>query len=502
VVALVVLAATLALAGWLALQEDGPFTTASPPGVLRISVGAQFNSLDPAQATTPAERTLQAVLFEGVVSTGETLAPEPRLAETLPQPSTNGLTWTIHCRRDVRFHDRKPFTCHDIQARLDNLRINTEMLAGNDGDADPSTLIALLERIESIEAVDDYTLSVHLRAPFAFFNEALAHPAAVISRGEFGTGPFEIESWDTESATLVAFDDYWGGTPELEGVTLQVIQDPTARLAALGDTFDVVADPPPDAPLNDETHVLVSGPGAQVIYLAINPNVSPLDNPQIREALRLGIGWDTVASQAFGGYARPAPLLTGPAMPGYENVTPIQPDLRRARELQANMGLPDGYDTALYLDRRAANWQRLTEVLRFQIEALYIEGEAETLSVPLEEVLTGDSPLALVVTAHTPMDAYAALSWLAEPSPPQGGNFVGYENATYRAFIEQAISAPTAEEREVALDNARNELANDPPFVFLVSPDVLAATTDEVVGLRLSPLGWPVVTRDTLIVRR
>jgi peptide/nickel transport system substrate-binding protein len=469
VVALVVLAATLALAGWLALQEDGPFTTASPPGVLRISVGAQFNSLDPAQATTPAERTLQAVLFEGVVSTGETLAPEPRLAETLPQPSTNGLTWTIHCRRDVRFHDRKPFTCHDIQARLDNLRINTEMLAGNDGDADPSTLIALLERIESIEAVDDYTLSVHLRAPFAFFNEALAHPAAVISRGEFGTGPFEIESWDTESATLVAFDDYWGGTPELEGVTLQVIQDPTARLAALGDTFDVVADPPPDAPLNDETHVLVSGPGAQVIYLAINPNVSPLDNPQIREALRLGIGWDTVASQAFGGYARPAPLLTGPAMPGYENVT---------------------------------NWQRLTEVLRFQIEALYIEGETETLSVPLEEAFTGDSPLALVVTAHTPLDAYAALSWLAESSPPQGRNFVGYENATYRAFIEQAISAPTAEEREVALDNARNELANDPPFVFLVSPDVLAATTDEVGGLRLSPLGWPVVTRDTLIVRR
>jgi ABC-type transport system substrate-binding protein len=189
-------------------------------------------------------------------------------------------------------------------------------------------------------------------------------------------------------------------------------------------------------------------------------------------------------------------------MPGYENVMPIQPDLRRARELQANIGLPDGYDTELYVDRRAANWQRLTEVLRFQIEALYIEGETETLSVPLEEAFTGDSPLALVVTAHTPLDAYAALSWLAESSPPQGRNFVGYENATYRAFIEQAISAPTAEEREVALDNARNELANDPPFVFLVSPDVLAATTDEVGGLRLSPLGWPVVTRDTLIVRR
>lgn len=503
VLALVALVATLALAAWLALKDGGPLgSRRSPPGVLRVGLSQPLSTLNPTVVTSPADHTVQSMLYEGLLAADidGTLALEPRLAESVPRSSTDGLVWTIHCRREVSFHDGEPFTCQDVQARLESLRANTGPLAGNDVDA--TTLIALLERIESTQLVDAYTLNVTLRVPFAFFNEALAHPAAVITRGEVGTGPFQVEEWDANGATLVAFDDYWGGLPELEGIVLRVEPDAAGRMALLGDAFDVVDAPPPNGPLDEETQVLVSAPGAQIIFVAVRRSVTPLDNPQIRQALITGIDLDALAGQVYGGHALPAPLLTSPAMPGYADLPTVGADLRRARELQANAGLPDGYDVDVVVDRRVPYWETLAEVLRLQLEDLYIGGSVEPLRVPLETFLTADPALPLVVTAYTPLDAYAALSWLADAPPPDGRNVVGYDNPAYRAWMEQASAALSPAARETALSGAREELAADSPLLFLVAPDVLVATTGEVSGLHVSPLGWMLVTHETLVIRR
>lgn len=503
VLALVVLAATLVLAAWLALKDGGPLgSRRSPPGVLRVGLSQPLSTLDPAAVTSAADHVVQSMVYEGVLapSVDGTLALEPRLAESLPRSSTDGLVWTIHCRRDVSFHDGEPFTCQDVKARLESLQTNPGALSNSD--VDPITLITLLRRIESTQLVDEYTLNVSLRAPFAFFNEALAHPAAVIARGEVGTGPFQIEQWDADGATLTAFDDYWGGPPELERVTIRVEVDVAERMALLGDQFDVVDAPPPNGPFDGGTQALVSAPGAQVICAAVRRSVAPLDDPQIRQALATGIDLDALADQVYGGHALPAPLLTSPAMPDYADLPPINADLRRARELQANAGLPDGYDVDVYVDRRIPYWEMFAEVLRLQLEDLYIGGSVEALRVPLETFLAVDPALPLVVTTYTPPDAYAALSWLADAPPPDGRNFVGYNNPAYRAWLEQATVALSPAARETALAGAREELAADSPLLFLVAPDVRVATTGEVSGLRVSPLGWMVVTGETLVLRR
>lgn len=499
--ALVVLAAALALAGWLALRENSALRGATT-GTLRVAVSTPLNTLDPALARTPAERTVGAMAFESIVAPAAdgTLVPEPQLAETLPQPSTDGLLWTIVCRRDVTFHDGQPFSCRDVQTRLEALRSNPDALL--DSDVEPSTLLALLSRIVSVELVDDYTLNVRLRSPFAFFNEALMHPAAAIARGEVGTGPFQIERWDEDGARLAAFDDHWDGPPELESVIMQVIPDEAARLDSLGQSFDVIDAPPPTADYDVESRVLIGGPGAEVIFIAVNRNVPPLDNPQIQQALRTGIDVPAVSQQTYANHAQPAPLFTNPAMPGYEALTVPATDLRRARETQATAGLPDGYDADVHVDPRLTNWAGLAETLRFQLGDLYIEGTVERLDVSLAEAFAGDEPLALVVSDRTPLDAYAALHWLAESPPPQGDNWLYYENTNFRAWMEQATAALSLEARQAAIEEAREELEADPPVVYLVAPDVLAATTGEVSNLRVSPFGWLVVTRETLILRR
>lgn len=492
VLALVVLAATLALAAWLALQEDGPLSLLGPPapaGVLRVGLSTPLTTLDPTHATTTADHTLHAMLYEGVMATGATLAPEPRLTETLAQASPDGLVWTLTCRRNVTFHDGQPFTCRDVQARLESLRADPGALA--DSDVDPSTLIALLTRIESIETPNEYALNVRLREPFAFFNEALAHPAAVITRGNAGTGPFQLESQAVEAARVVAFDDYWGGPPELESVTLTVVTEQAARMESLGGAFDAVADPPPATVATEDTQLL-SAPGAMALYVAVNREVSPLNEPQIRAALGTGIDPVALANQVYTGHAQPAPLFTSPALPGYENLPApaFESDLRRGRELQATAGLPDGYDADLSVDAALPESEGLAEELRSQLDALYIGGGIEASDAPL------------VVRAHLSPDAYAALAWLAGAPPPAGRAALRYDNAAFATWMAQASAALTPEAREAALEGAREALLADPPAAYLVAPDVLVAATDEVSGLQVSPLGWMVVTRDTLVLRR
>lgn len=499
VVALIVLAFALIVAGWLAFQEGGIFGPARQPGVLRLGVSAPVQTLEPILATTSSDYTLQAMLYEGLMAYGATLTPEPRLAASPPQPSADGLLWTIRCRPDVRFHDGTQFTCADAQARLDVLKTQRSTLVASDSPVDTVTLVALLDRIERTELADDFTLNVYLTAPFAFFNEALAHPAAAITRDELGTGPFQLVDWNANSATLTGFDAYWNGSPELDEINLLVTPQDTTRLNSLGSAFDAVDAVPPAATLSDD-HTLVSGPGARVVYIALNRRVAPFDDPQIQRAFTLGIDNLVVANDAYAGHARPAALLLNPAMPGYNDVTRPEPDLRRARELQANAGRPDGFDTSVYVDTRIPNWQGLTESLRYQLGDLYIEGDLSELDRPLNQIADAQPPLALVVTVHLTPDPYAAAIWLAEPPPPQGRNFTGYQNPAYFAWVEQATAALTPQARATALDGARQELASDSPLVPLVAPDVLAATTHNVTGLKVSPLGWVVVDQHTLVL--
>ncbi|HWT82887.1 MAG TPA: ABC transporter substrate-binding protein, partial [Candidatus Methylomirabilis sp.] len=51
----------------------------------------------------------------------EDWSPEPDLAEKW-ETSKDGLTWTFSLRKDVRWHDGKPFTAEDVKFTLDLFR--------------------------------------------------------------------------------------------------------------------------------------------------------------------------------------------------------------------------------------------------------------------------------------------------------------------------------------------------------------------------------------------
>ena len=204
---------------------------------LVIAQTAEPSSLDPLLLTgTPAEEigTLVYSYLLRVDNHGHLI---PDLATRVPSVangdiSRDGRTILYHLRRDVRWHDGRRFRAHDVIATF-----RAVMDARN---SVPTRLG--FDRVSALEAIDDWTLRVHLRAPFApflsYFFETENYPilpahvlaktstlaTSTLSAQPIGTGPYEVRAWIRgEAIELRAFAGYHGGRPKIADITLRFV---------------------------------------------------------------------------------------------------------------------------------------------------------------------------------------------------------------------------------------------------------------------------------------
>ncbi|NUQ36175.1 MAG: hypothetical protein HUU29_14670 [Planctomycetaceae bacterium] len=111
--------------------------------------------------------------------------------------------------------------------------------------------------------------------------------------GAAGTGPFKIVNFDTStySVRLEAFEQYWGGTPQIKNVLFRNNKDPQARFEALKSGQADIVD---DLARNQWSEVtgdfrLVSFWAPNICYLGMNCKHEKTKEKAIREAIRLAI---------------------------------------------------------------------------------------------------------------------------------------------------------------------------------------------------------------------
>ena len=83
------------------------------------------------------------------------MEPVPRLAASF-DTSTDGKTITFKLRRDVKFHDGRPFTSKDVAFTYNAVK-RTES----------SLWRTYFQTVESVETPDDYTVIVKYSRPYA-----------------------------------------------------------------------------------------------------------------------------------------------------------------------------------------------------------------------------------------------------------------------------------------------------------------------------------------------
>ena len=169
----------------------------------------------------------------------------PALAESY-EVSDDGLEYTFHLRKGVKFHNGEEMTAEDVKFTYDY---------GFEGPIGS----ALFVNYEKCDIIDDYTVKMTLTSPYAAFPYGVASRLGGIAcksyfdevgddvyvKEPIGTGPYKFVEWVSgDHTTLTANEDYWGTKPAIQNIIIQIVADTNTQILGLqnGD-YDVVRNP-------------------------------------------------------------------------------------------------------------------------------------------------------------------------------------------------------------------------------------------------------------------
>jgi peptide/nickel transport system substrate-binding protein len=149
-------AALLLLAGAAAGGCYGGEGAARGERTLVAAISADPGHLNPAITTAGGVHTAAGLLYNGLVALDDGLRPVPELAERW-EVEDDGRVYRLHLRRDVRWHDGRPFTAADVTFTFEEVLLRYHS----------RTRASLGPVLSAVEALDDATVEFRFRRPYA-----------------------------------------------------------------------------------------------------------------------------------------------------------------------------------------------------------------------------------------------------------------------------------------------------------------------------------------------
>lgn len=291
--------------------------------------GADATSLDPAMIEDGESAKVISQIHDTLVryKPGSTEV-EPSLAEKW-EVSQDGLTWTFHLRKDVKFSDGSPFTSADVKYSIGR------QLKGK-ASADMPYADFSFGMVKDIQTPDPYTVQFVLNEPYSPFlaNLAMSLAAPIISQKQhekygdkeytthpLGTGPFVLKDWKkNQQIVLEANPNYWDKAhmPKVKQVIFTVTDKNTVRVDQVLNGQADIADGVSTSDIErimaaKDKSILLQSPGMNINYMAFRTDHKPFDNPDIRKAISEAINREAIVKALYQGYAQ---LAKGP-MPDF-----------------------------------------------------------------------------------------------------------------------------------------------------------------------------------------
>jgi peptide/nickel transport system substrate-binding protein len=326
---------------------------AQPQGELRVAIPWTPENLDPTMNLSSIRAMVGVTMFDSLVGRDADNRIVPQLAESWRL--VDDTTWQLKLRRRVVFHDGEPFNAEAVRFTFQRVL----------GPEQKSPNRANMAEIARVDVIDDYTVNLVTRQPYApLINRLLDFPIVppryAAEKGNqgmalrpVGTGPYRfVELVKDDRLVVEAFDRHWRGAPRIRRVVYKPIPEPFTRAAALrNNEVDLITTIPPNLARELEG---VGGiraqrvPSSWIIYLGLNAFKKPLSDVRVRQALNYATDVDAIVKNVLEGNGR---RLEGPLTPqmfGYDaSVKGYPHDPARARKLLAEAGYPDGLEITL-----------------------------------------------------------------------------------------------------------------------------------------------------------
>ncbi|MDI6763413.1 MAG: glutathione ABC transporter substrate-binding protein [Thermodesulfobacteriota bacterium] len=427
----------------------------------------------------------------------------PRLAEKW-EVSADATEFTLKLRKGIKFHDGAPFNAEAVKVTFDRL-------------LDPKVAIRyrfLVAPIATVTVVDEYTVKMKTKMPFAALVSNLTHQATGIQSPEslkaswdkavtkpVGTGAFMFKEWVPGNKFVMARNDnYWGKKALLEEVTWRVIPDDASRVVALetGEVQVAVRIPPFDIPRlkADKNLVVLSAASVRTIYLGFNALKEPFQDKRVRQAINYAVNKEAIVKHVLGGVGRVSDAAISPGIFGYAPIKTYEYNIEKAKALLAEAGFPKGFETTLhpavgryYMDASVCT-AVAADLLKVGIKAdiKMMEWGTYLPSILREKdqvehkiymlgwgCVTGDADYGLYTLFHSKQ-------W-----PKVGMNASFYGNEKLDQLLDAARSTANPEERKKLYKEALTLINEEAPWLFLHSEVQMVGTRANVKGIIVHP---------------
>jgi peptide/nickel transport system substrate-binding protein len=465
-------------------------------------------------ATDGASHEVAANIYNGLVKYDKDFNIVPDLAESW-EIKNDGKTIIFHLRKNVLWHDGKPFTAKDVMFSYKII-------------IDPKTPTAYAEKykeVKSARIIDDYTFEVNYDKPFApgliswgleMLPEHLLKGKDItttpLSRAPVGTGPYKFKSWKTgDRIVLEAFDKYFEGRPYFSGIVYRVIPDQATQFMELkAQNIDMMGLTPlqyirqTDTPDFKKNYTRYKYLADGYTYLAFNQRRPPFNDKNVRQAIAYAIDKDEIIKGVLMGLGMEA---TGPYKPGtvwYNPKVrkyPYNPE--KAVELLREAGFADSnndgivekkgkpFTITIITNQGNSLREKTAQIIQQRLGRIGIKVNIRIVEWTsfIKEFVDKYNFDAIILGFNILQDPDCYAVWHSSNAVPGNLNLASFKNAEVDRLIDEGRHTFDAKKRKACYDRIQEILAEEQPFVFLYVPYSLPIVSSRIKGIVPAPAG-------------
>lgn len=292
----------------------------------------------------------------------------------------------IKLREGVKFHDGTVFDADAVIAHYNWIFSLTN-----------GVNIASIDRIDSLEKIDDHTVKMTFKGPWATALSSISAPSAIaligsptaikndpdsFHRKPVGTGPFVFQEWRSgDRAILKKNADYWQeGRPYLDEVIYKIIPDGNTRFQSLrSGEVDIawVSTPQHIVEAQKDANMVVNTNNFGVAHVYnFNHSKPPFDDIRVRSAMIHAFNAPVIAQSYYLGTATPVDSVYPKGSPWYcaDLKDWKSYDLEKARALVKEVGKPINFKITTI---STPEWRRMAGIIQHMAKEAGMNAEVE-----------------------------------------------------------------------------------------------------------------------------
>lgn len=445
---------------------------------------------------------VSSLALQGLVEFEPNGSIKPSLASSVENP--NPTTYVYHLKPGVRFSSGKPVTVEDVVFSLERNMVKTSVTEGYWAD------------VSSVTSSGSSTVVVKLKRPNPFWESILAYSGQIIEKVEaervgekalgtpgnlpIGTGPWKFDSFTPNVSVILSRNPYWDGTPPPAAkITIDLFKEESQialalRSGAIDGTFQILSTRP-------FAHIagtrLLTAPGANEMYLAMNTQRSPFNDVHVRRAIAYAADVQGMVKTLFPGTGSEDATVTPPStlvdlgtpsqVSALLGSLPHYPfNLTDARRELSKSAYPHGFTTSVIAVAGEESPDIAAQILSRDLAKIGINARVEEITPTAVSGLS-DNKMTIVVgeLVASYADPEALMSCVLPPSQistvSEGCNLASFNNARVNKLQAQEGQTTDSAKRLRLIRELLQIVGTEAPYKSLYTHDMYAQLSDKYV---------------------